>query len=189
MKQTTLSGATKMKRKPRKKSCTICKKKIRAGFMSNHIKVCKTFFQWYKVYLTEDGFKHYMCCFCGMKKSSKDKIISHLQARHFDMINDGKLKCKAEFLDKTTKMFIIEGMKNSATKDLSNIKQSNKDWTNQDRKTRVCPICFKMWANWSSKDFAKHKIMCQFSDIDDIEVESDNEEKDWESLIQELKGK
>ena len=179
MKQITLSG-TKMKRKPRKKSCTICKKKIRAGFMSNHFKVCKTFFQWYKVYLTEDGFKRYMCCFCGMKKSSKDKIISHLQARHFDMVNDGRLKCKAKFLDNKTKMFIIEGMKNNVNK---------QDWTNQDKRTRVCPICFKMWANWSSKDFAQHKIMCQFSGLDNIEVVTDDEEQDWQSLIQELKGK
>ena len=105
------------KKKAKKKPCTICKNKIRIGQLSKHMKVCKTFFQWYKVFLTEAGYKRYICLACGMKKtSSKDKIISHLQARHFELIRNGNFKCRPTFEDETKKyvIFSVESARNSA---------------------------------------------------------------------------
>ena len=187
----------KFKKKAKKKPCTICKNKIRIGQLSKHMKVCKTFFQWYKVFLTEAGYKRYICLACGMKKtSSKDKIISHLQARHFELIRNGNFKCRPTFEDETKKYVIFSVESRNSTNEIQKLTDTtdtqeqlplnvsefnNSDGKNKDVKTRVCPICLKMWSNWSKKDFLLHQAMCNFI--------KEEKEGDLKYMIQDLEGK
>ena len=182
----------KFKKKAKKKPCTICKNKIRIGQLSKHMKVCKTFFQWYKVFLTEEGYKRYICLACGMKKtSSKDKIISHLQARHFELIRNGNFKCRSTFEDETKKYVIFSVESRNSTNELQKLEgtqeqlpfaELNSDKSDEkDVKTRVCPICLKMWSNWSKKDFTLHQAMCNFV--------KEEKEGDLKNMIQDLEGK
>ena len=131
----------------------------------------------YKVYLTEAGIKRYICLACGMKKSSsKERIISHLRSRHFHLISDRKFKCKSTILDNNEIQYSIQW--------------NNKDYyeNKEDKRIRVCPICFKMWPNWSRRDFSHHEIMCKLLELEYIYGMSERS-RIVERLIQDLQSK
>jgi len=130
-----------------------------------------------------------------MKKTSlKDKIISHLQARHFELIKNGKFKCRSTFEDETKKYVIFSVESRKSTNEIQkwtddtdtqeqlplNVSEfDNSD--DKDVKTRVCPICLKMWSNWSKKDFTLHQAMCNFI--------KEGKEGGLKNMIQDLEGK